>query len=140
MKAAAASEALIETTRLGVVVRTGAASVLGLLAAFKDAGYESLADLDGIDTGEDIELTYRLRSYAQDVEVYVKTALPYDGTLASAWNVYAGALMPERETAELLGLKLAGHPNPKRLVTTDGVAPLLRKSVPIRTEEEVRRP
>jgi NADH:ubiquinone oxidoreductase subunit C len=47
--------------------------------------------------------------------------------------------MPERETAELFGLSLSGHPNPKRLLTTDGVPPLLRKSVPVRTEEEVRR-
>jgi NADH:ubiquinone oxidoreductase subunit C len=33
-----------------------------------------------------------------------------------------------------------GHPNPKRLLTSDEVeAPLLRKSTPIRTWEETRR-
>jgi NADH:ubiquinone oxidoreductase subunit C len=47
--------------------------------------------------------------------------------------------MPERETAELFGLGLDGHPNPKRLLTTDGVPPLLRRDVPIRTPEEFRR-
>ena len=41
--------------------------------------------------------------------------------------------------AELLGLTLAGHPNPKRLLTTDGIPPLLRKSQLIRSEEEVKR-
>ena len=90
------------------------------------------------DTGEAIELTWRLRSYAQDCEAYLKATVAYDAEIASAWNVYPSALMPERETAELLGLKLAGHPNPKRLFTTDGIPPLLRKSELIRSEEEVK--
>ncbi|MRR12205.1 hypothetical protein EG835_07005, partial [bacterium] len=50
----------------------------------------------------------------------------------------ASALLPERETAELFGLALCGHPNPKRLLTTEGIEPLLLKSVPIRSAEEVR--
>jgi len=37
-------------------------------------------------------------------------------------------------------MTFTGHPNPKRLLTTDGTEPLLRKSVLIRTAEEVRRP
>jgi len=97
-----------------------------------------LLDLFGTDTGDDVEVTYHLRSLSRDEEVYVKTSLPYDGALRSVWNTYPSALAPERETAELLGLQLDGHPNPKRLLTTDGVEPLLRKSVPIRTVEEVR--
>jgi len=135
-----AGEVQVVTVALGVVARTEVENVNSVLSALKASGYESLVDFDGIDTGEQIELSYRLRSYSQDVEVWIKTTLPYGGTIVSAWNIYAGALMPERETAELFGLKLAGHPNPKRLVTTDGVAPLLLKSVPIRTPEEVRRP
>ena len=37
--------------------------------------------------------------------------------------------MPEREAAELFGLSLSGHPNPKRLLTTDGMPPLLLQVV-----------
>ena len=116
-----------------------AEAVIGTLAALKDEGYESLVDMFGCDTGESIELTYHLRSYAKDRDAYVKTVVPYDAEVASVWNVYPGALMPERETAELLGLHLAGHPNPRRLLTTDGVPPLLRRSVAIRSVEEVKR-
>lgn len=130
--------AKVEAVLLGTVARVGAGDAVGALAAFKDAGYESLVDFDGTDTGEAIELTWRLRSYAADCEAYLKTTVAYDAEIASAWNVYPSALMPERETAELLGLKLAGHPNPKRLLTTDGIPPLLRKDVPIRSEEEVK--
>jgi NADH:ubiquinone oxidoreductase subunit C len=128
-----------EETFLGTVARLLPREVLGALAALKAAGYESLIDFFGTDTGEAVELTWHVRSYAQDAEVYLKTTVPYDAEIDSAWNIYPSALMPERETAELLGLKLGGHPNPKRLLTTDGVPPLLRKSVLIRTAQEVER-
>jgi NADH:ubiquinone oxidoreductase subunit C len=128
----------VQTVLLGVVARVSPSDAVEALAAFKAAGYESLVDFDGIDTGEAVELTWRVRSYALDREAYVKATLPYDGEIHSVWNVYPSALMPERETAELFGLKLAGHPNPKRLFTTDGVEPLLRKDVLIRTVEEVK--
>jgi NADH-quinone oxidoreductase subunit C len=129
----------VESVLLGTVARVRTEDVIGVLAALKGAGYESLVDFDGIDTGEAIELTWRVRSYALDAEAYVKATVDYDAEIRSVWNVYPIALMPERETAELFGLSLSGHPNPKRLLTTDGVPPLLRKSVPVRTEEEVRR-
>jgi len=128
----------VQTVLLGVVARVSPSDAVEALAAFKAAGYESLVDFDGIDTGEAVELTWRVRSYALDLEACVKATLPYDGEIHSVWNVYPSALMPERETAELFGLKLAGHPNPKRLFTTDGVEPLLRKDVLIRTVEEVK--
>lgn len=128
----------VEAEGLGVVARVAHSEVLDALAAFKASGYESLLDFDGTDTGEAIDLMWRLRSYSKGEEAYLKTTVAYDGRIDSAWNLYPGALMPERETAELFGLSLAGHPNPKRLLTTDGVPPLLRKSVAIRTEEEAR--
>lgn len=134
-----AHDAEVAETALGVVVRTEASVVIDALAALLAEGYESLIDHDATDTGSGIELTYRLRSYGRGLEVFVKTSVPYDAQVASVWNLYPAALMPERETAELFGLKLSGHPNPKRLLTTDGVAPLLRKDVVIRTHEEVRR-
>lgn len=135
---AAGISAEMDAVLIGTVARVDVGDALTALAAFKSAGYESLVDFDGIDTGEAIELTWRLRSYAQDCEAYLKATVAYDAEIASAWNVYPSALMPERETAELLGLKLAGHPNPKRLFTTDGIPPLLRKSELIRSEEEVK--
>ncbi|MDI6844449.1 MAG: NADH-quinone oxidoreductase subunit C [Anaerosomatales bacterium] len=134
IEGAAASE-----ERLGVVVRVGRGSVEETLAQLKAAGFDSLVDLLGTDTGEHVEITYHLRSYEAEQDVFVKTAVPYDGELASVWQTCPAALMPERETAELFGLTLSGHPNPKRLLTTDGVAPLLRKDVAVRTPEEFRR-
>ena len=128
----------VDTVLLGTVARVQASDAIDALATFKADGYESLVDFDGMDTGEAIELTWRLRSYSMDCEAFLKTTVPYDAEIHSAWNIYASALMPERETAELFGLRLAGHPNPKRLFTTDGIPPLLRKDVLIRSVEEVK--
>ena len=135
---AALPDVTVAEEPLGVVARVSLADADAALVAIKAAGYESLVDFDGIDTGELIELTYRLRSYALNTELHVKTSVAYGGTIESVWYEYPSALMPERETAELFGLHLAGHPNPKRLLTTDGVPPLLRKDVLIRSVEEVK--
>jgi len=133
------SGAEFRDAEIGMLVRVPYESVAALLTALHEAGFESLVDFDGVDTGDDIELTWRVRSYTRGAEAVVKAAVPYDGTIESVWTIYPSALMPERESAELFGLGLEGHPNPKRLLTTDGVPPLLRRDVPIRTPEEFRR-
>ena len=129
-----------ESTTLGVIVHVAAADAPEVLGALKDSDldFAMLVDLLGDDTGDAVGITYHLRSFSRDEDLYIKTVVAYDGVLCSVWNAYASALLPERETAELFGLTLSGHPNPKRLLTTEGEEPLLRTSVPIRTLEEVR--
>lgn len=130
----------VSETTLGSVVRVTADDAAAALLALKTCPLEfvMLIDLLGTDTGEEVEITYHLRSLVRDAELYVKCVLPYDGVLHSVWNVYASALMPERETAELFGLTLAGHPNAARLLTAEDTEPLMRKAIPIRTAAEAR--
>ena len=129
-----------DETTLGVVAYVPCEMAVEALSALRgsDLDFHMLLDMLGADTGEGIEITYHLRSLSRDEDLFVKTEVSYDGTLRSVWNLFPSALAPERETAELLGIKLEGHPNPKRLLTTDGVEPLLRKSVALRSVEEVR--
>ena len=140
LAAGGVSDVEVEETVLGLLLRVAADDVRPALAALKDSedSFVFLVDLFGTDTGEHIDVTYHVRSFLRDEELYIRTSLPYDGTLASVWEIHPAALLPERETAELLGLSLDGHPNPRRLLTTDDSPPLLRKSVAIRTAEEVR--
>ncbi len=125
---------------LGVVVRATASNVRTALTALKESsdGFEFLVDLFGVDTGDAIDVVYHLRSFARDEEIFVKVDLSYGATLQSVWDVFPGALMPERECAEMFGLALSGHPNPKHLLLTEGSEPLLLKEQAIRTAEEVR--
>lgn len=122
---------------LGAVVRLEAGRIGDALTALSAAGYDQLVDLFGTDTGERIELTYHVRVLARAQDLYLKVLADYDGEVPSVWRTYPAALYPEREAAELLGLSFPGHPNPKRLLTVEDSEPLLRKSVAIRTAEEV---
>jgi NADH:ubiquinone oxidoreductase subunit C len=131
----------VSVETLGVVVRLEPGCAEPALAVLRADGYEMLVDLFATDTGEALDLTYHLRDLDDLREVFVKVAVAYDGEAPSVWSVCPAALSPAREAAELLGMSFAGHPNPKRLLTSDEVvSPLLRKSVAIRTGEEVALP
>lgn len=125
---------------LGTVARVSASDMRDALQTLKacDARYAFMVDLFGVDTGETLDVVCHLRSFSRDEDLIVKAHHEYDAVYASIWDIFPAALMPEREMCELFGMKLAGHPNPKRLLTTDGVPPYLRKEVAIRNAEEVR--
>lgn len=137
---AAQIEFELSEPELGLVVRLEAARVADALAALQAGGYDFLVDLFGTDTGERIELTYHIRAFAEHEDLFVKVLVDYDGEAPSVWRIYPAVLYPEREAAELLGMSFPGHPNPKRLLTSEGVEPLLRRSVLIRGAEEVQLP
>jgi NADH:ubiquinone oxidoreductase subunit C len=128
----------VEEAKLGTVIRIAPSDVRAAVGALAAGGFEQLVDLFATDTGEAIEVTYHVRDLPDYVSFFLKTTIAYDGELASVWEVYPAALYPEREAAELLGMSLSGHPNPKRLLTVEGTEPLLRKSVAIRGAEEVQ--
>jgi NADH-quinone oxidoreductase subunit C len=140
LRAADVTSVEVEQTSLGVIVRAQASELVSVLRALRDGSSEFsfMVDLFGVDTGELVEITYHLRSLSRDEEIYVRLSAPYNGAFASVWELYPAALMPEREIAEMFGLRLEGHPNPKRLLTTDGLDPMLLKRIDIRGAEEVR--
>jgi len=134
---------LEEESCLGLVLRVAPEDVVATFAALKaaqDLAFDQLIDLFGADLLQQqgvIEVTYRLRSLPRNVELVIKTALPAGATLASVTDFYLSALLPEREACEMFGLLLSGHPNPKHLLLTDGVPPLLLKSIPVRGADEL---
>jgi NADH-quinone oxidoreductase subunit C len=139
-RAGVAGAAVEEVAGLGVVARVEATQARSAVAALRESDHDFsfLVDLFGIDTGESVDAVYHLRSFTRDEEVYVKAEQAYGSDLASVWDIFPAALMPERELAEMFGLTLSGHPNPKHLLLTESVEPLLLKRVEIRSPEEVR--
>jgi NADH-quinone oxidoreductase subunit C len=139
-RAGIAGASVEDTGTLGVVVRVDATAAREAVLALRDSdhSYSMMVDLFGIDTGEAVDVAYHLRSISRDDDIFVKAAHAYGSTLRSIWEVFPAALMPERECAEMFGLSLSGHPNPKHLLLTEKVGPLLLKSVEIRGPEEVR--
>lgn len=129
-----------DSPKLGMVFRVSHGQTREVLRALKEAeaGFDFLVDLFGIDTGEAVDVVYHLRSFSRDEDLRVKSEVAYGAALHSVWEIHPAALMPERECAEMFGLTLEGHPNPKHLLLTEGSRPLLLKSELIRTAEEVR--
>jgi len=126
--------------KLGIVLSVSPADTketLDALRQHEELQFVQLIDLFGADVRGIIEVTYRLRSLALNVDVLLKTELLYGATVSSVWEIFPAALLPERELCEMFGLFLEGHPNPKRLLTTEGLPPFLRKEVAIRTREEL---
>jgi len=140
---------IAKESKLGVVVRIDIEDVISVLGALRQGNkdssengndglrFEQLIDVFGADVRDRIEVTYRLRSLSSNADLMVKFELPYGGTYFSVGEVYAAAWMPERELCEMFGLVLENHPNPKRLLTTEGLPPFLRKEVAIRTKEDI---
>ncbi|MCL2746353.1 MAG: NADH-quinone oxidoreductase subunit C [Coriobacteriia bacterium] len=131
---------IAEEGKLGIVVRADAEDVARILKALRSSTelpFEQLIDLFGADVRERIEITYRLRSLMHNIDLVVKCDLPYEDSYSSVGHIYAAAWLPERELCEMFGLSLLNHPNPKRLLTTEGLPPFLRKSTAIRTKEEI---
>lgn len=132
--------ALTEETTSGLTdsFRVEPGQIRSTLATLRnELGYDFLVDLFGVDTQEGVEAVYHLRKNEDYTDIYVRELHPYGGTLTSVWDIYKSALMPERELCEMFGLRLKGHPNPRRLVTTDGCPPFLLKETKIRTADEV---
>lgn len=132
--------AVEEVTPHGEYLRVDAADAKRTMRTlYESGGFDFFVDLFGIDTGEGIDIVVMLRQLDVGVDLLVKVAFGYDdGVWESIWEDYPAALMPEREACEMFGLKLAGHPNPKRLLTTDDLIAPLRKGRAMRTVEEVR--
>ena len=132
--------ALEEVTPYGEYLRVDATDAKRTMRVlYEHGGYDFFVDLFGIDTGEGIDIVVMLRQLDADVDLLVKVGFGYDdGVWESIWEDYPAALLSEREACEMFGLKLAGHPNPKRLLTTDDLIAPLRKGRAMRSIEEVR--
>lgn len=139
LAAAGVPHAIEEVAPLGEFVRVEPLDAKAAVRVVKtQCDMDYYIDVFGIDTGEGVDVVIHLRSLVQKTDLIIKSLHAYGGTWASIWEDFPPALMPERELCEMFGLKLAGHPNPKKLLTTDGIEPPLLKSTLLRTVEEVR--
>jgi NADH-quinone oxidoreductase subunit C len=77
-----------------------------------------LSNLTAVDRHTSFEVVYHLQSLDLNHQVVVK-ALVRDHeapSLPSAYPVYKGALLQEREVYDLMGIRFAGHPDLRRLL------------------------
>jgi len=86
-----------------------------------------ISAITGVDVGENIEVIYHFdcRPAVLNLKILIPTSDPRVRTVT---EIFPGAVFYERDLMEMLGVKVEGHPNPKRLFLPDdwpeGVYPL----------------
>ena len=100
--------------------------------------FDFLRCISGVDTYQELEAVYHLHSYKHRHDVSIKSrcsyAFPHLPTVSDIWQT---ANWHEREAAELFGFVFDGHPDPRPLLTEEGVDYfILRKSHPLAEMEE----
>jgi NADH-quinone oxidoreductase subunit C len=104
--------------------------------------FRMLVDITAVDypAREDrFEVVYNLLSLSQNNRIRVKVALSGDATIASVTGVFGAAGWFEREVWDMFGIRFAGHPDLRRLLTDYGFeGHPLRKDFPLTGHTELR--
>lgn len=112
--------------------------------------YEALIDVTAIDRSKlpigaadaRFQTVYQLRSYQRKQHLMILSPTnsidgdPAKPTIPSLTSVFEGAIWPERETLDLIGIHFEGHPDPRRiLMPSHWPYHPLRKEIPEGGEE-----
>jgi NADH-quinone oxidoreductase subunit C len=83
---------------------------------------KQLSNLTSVDRHTHFEVVYHLQSLDLNHQVVVKALVAdhEDPILPSAYPVYKGALLQEREVYDLMGIRFQGHPDLRRLLLWEG--------------------
>jgi NADH-quinone oxidoreductase subunit C len=129
----------LNTTRgRRVFVRVPLSLVKEVISYLKqDLGMTHITTITATDVGEEIEVLYHF--LCRGVTVSLRTSVPKaNPAIDTITPIIPGAVLYEREIQDLLGLKVRGHPDPRRLVLPEdwpeGVYPL-RKEYKVKVEE-----
>jgi NADH-quinone oxidoreductase subunit C len=101
-----------------------------MVAAFRDAGFETCADLCGVDylthpgrslpagvAPERFEVVVNLLSLSMRQRVRIRVQVPEsDPTVESLTDIYPGTDAMEREAYDMVGLLFEGHPDMTRIL------------------------
>ena len=82
----------------------------------------TLANQCGVDRYDRFEIVYHLQSLDRNHLIVVKAVIEdhEQPSLPSAYGVYKGALLQEREIYDLMGVRFEGHPDLRRLFLWEG--------------------
>jgi NADH-quinone oxidoreductase subunit C len=129
-----------------------AAAIIGVLTHLRDDAsclFRNIIDICGVDypgRQKRFDVVYHLMSPKFNRRIRIKIQTDETTPVASATDVFPGALWFERETYDLYGVLFTGHPDLRRLLTDYGFdGHPLRKDFPtsgfveVRYDDEVKR-
>jgi NADH-quinone oxidoreductase subunit C len=91
--------------------------VAGQLRDTKEAQFDFLFNLSGVDYGQDLGVVYHLRSTVHGHSIVLKTRTSdrENPKIDSVSDIWETANLHEREVYDLLGIKFTNHPDLRRL-------------------------
>jgi NADH-quinone oxidoreductase subunit C len=135
-----------------LTLEADAAKIVQVLTYLRDDGaclFRNIIDICGVDypgRAKRFDVVYHLLSPKFNRRIRVKVQTDETTPVASATDVFTGALWFERETYDLYGVLFTGHPDLRRLLTDYGFdGHPLRKDFPttgfveVRYDDEVKR-
>lgn len=88
------------------------------MLALKRRGVQHLSTISGVDRGDVITLVYHID--CNPVLLNLKLNLPKRmPKVRTVTDIFPGAILYERDQMEMLGIKVEGHPDPRRLFLPD---------------------
>ena len=104
-----------------LTLQAEAAGIVRVLTFLRDeAGFKTVIDICGNDwpaREKRFDVVYHLLSLTHNARVRVKIAVGEGEAVSSAVGVFAGAGWFEREVFDMYGVKFAGHPDLRRILT-----------------------
>lgn len=131
-------EAYIEHTHL--VLNINKEDIIKTLSFLKhELGYDILIELSAVDylaSKDSYEVFYEMLSLEKKKRLRVKCLVKRDEQIESATAIFKSANWSEREMYDMLGVKVANHPNLKRLIMPDDwYDHPLKKTYPLQGDE-----
>ena len=82
----------------------------------------TISNMCGVDRYDHFEVVYHLQSLDLNQQIVVKTRIRNHEapSMQSAYPVYSGALLQEREVYDLMGIRFEGHPDMRRMFLWEG--------------------
>lgn len=98
--------------------RTDPGNLHDALRRLRAGGVTHISAITGVDVGESIDVIYHFD--CRPAVLNLKISLPKSNPrVATVVEIFPGAVFYERDLMEMLGVRVEGHPNPKRLFIPD---------------------
>jgi NADH-quinone oxidoreductase subunit C len=109
-----------------VSVTVGRKWLIEAIRHAKDAGFEMISDIFGIDyleypghQGKRFTVAYNLYSVSDNERLFVRVDLDEGTTLPTITHLWKGTSFMEREVFDMFGVVFEGHPDLRKLITPE---------------------
>lgn len=95
-------------------------NILEVAKTVKEMGFDHLSSISGVEYEDRMECVYHIWSYSKGKLLTVRTLVSKDDPkIDSLTSIWKSADWHERETYDLIGMVFEGHPDLRRILTSD---------------------